>query len=85
MATKAADEDTANAAEKIWAKVHGLQEARKKAFEAHKKFIQLHPPRFDCDRGCAEAAGIADQIEQVIATGKLIGVIDEKIDYMDYI
>ena len=85
MAIKAVDTDTAKMAEKIWAKVHELQESRKKAFEAHKKFIQQHPPRFDCDRGCAEAAEIAGQIEQVIAVGKLLGLIDENVDYMDYI
>lgn len=85
MATNAVNTDTAKMAEKIWAKVHELREARKKAFEAHQKFIRQHPPRFDCDRGCAEAAEIAGQIEQVIATGKLLGLIGEKIDYMDYI
>ena len=85
MVKKAVDTETAKMAEKIWAKVHELQEQRKKAFEAHERFIQQHPPRFDCDRGCSEAAGIADQIEQVIATGKLLGLIDEEVDYMDYI
>lgn len=85
MATSAVDEVIAKMKEKIWAKVHELKETRKKAFEAHKNFIRQHPPRFDCDRGCAEAAGIADQIEQIIATGKLLDLIDKKIDYTDYI
>ncbi len=69
----------------IWAKVESLREARRKAFVAHEKRIQAHPPRFDCDRGCAEAAEIAGQIEHLIEAGKMLGLIAKKVDYSDYL
>ncbi|HLC93657.1 MAG TPA: hypothetical protein VJG85_01440 [Patescibacteria group bacterium] len=70
--------------ETLWANVQRLQEERRKAFEAHQKRIEQHPPRFGCDYGCAEAAAIAGQIEQVILTGKELGLVDQSVDPMDY-
>lgn len=69
----------------LWKKVKKLQAARKKAFEEHEVLIKKHPPKWDCDLGCAEAANIADQIQQLIKTGQMLGLIDKKIDYINYL
>ena len=80
----------AEMAEKIWAKVRELQEARKKAFEEHKAYrVEMLPYMTELGRetskGCADAAKIAGQIEQIIAVGKMLGLIDKEVDYLDHI
>jgi hypothetical protein len=71
-------------ADKIWKKVENLRVARRKAFEDNKIRLKEHPPKWDCDRGSAAAAEIAGQIQQLIETGQMLGLIDEKVNYMDY-
>ena len=91
MAKKLEDEKSASEMKKIiWAKVHELQEARKRAFEAHKENRARMLPFMseivrELSEGCAEAANIADQIKYLIETGKMLGLIQKELNYWDYL
>ena len=77
-------EEQTTQAGKIWAKVAELREKRRQALEDNEKRLKENPPKWDCDRGSAAAAEIADQIQQLIETGQLLGLIDESVNYADY-
>jgi len=62
-----------------------LQIERAEAFKSHEEYIRKHPPKFGCERGCAEAAEIADQIRLLIRISQKIGIYPEKLDPYKYL
>ena len=69
----------------LWAKVNELKEERERVWKEHKEFIEKYPPRFGCDEGSQDCYVIAKRIESIIEVGKLLGLVDENVDYRKYI
>ena len=57
----------------LWEDIRKLLEERMKVLETHS------------DGYCEEAAFIANQISQLIATGKMFKLIDDGVNYLDYV
>jgi hypothetical protein len=70
---------------RFWDHIEALRAERKKTWEAHKERIRKHKSRFGCDDGCADCAEIAGQIRELIKVGKLIGLVAEDINYLDFL
>ena len=90
MAKKTNDKSILEMQVLIWDKVAELREKRKRAFDTHKEnraktFPYESEMARELSEGSPAAANIADQIMYLIETGKMLGLIEGKVNYVDYL